>query len=274
MATPLSRLLEPSELEALLGREDLVIVDLCKPELYARSHVPGALHLKGTRLMSNAPPALGKHPNFSEDESLLGRLGINPSKHVVIYDDEGGGWAGRLAWILDLVGLHQWSYLNGGIVAWIKERHKTESEANLPKSCDPMIGCDFANLSATVNADQIISQLGCTDFAVWDARRREEYTGEIMRANRGGHIPGATNLEWIELIDQNNNLRIKQNAQNILDDFGLTKDKIIATHCQLHQRSSFTYMVARILGYEKITGYGGSWAEWGNLDHTPIEYGF
>ena len=107
MATPLSRLLEPSELEALLGREDLVIVDLCKPELYARSHVPGALHLKGTRLMSNAPPALGQHPSFSEVESLLGCLGINPSKHMVIYDDEGGGWAGRLAWILDLVGLHQ-----------------------------------------------------------------------------------------------------------------------------------------------------------------------
>ena len=274
MATPLPRLLEPKELETELGREDLVIVDLCKPDLYARSHVPGALHLKGTQLMSNTPPALGIHPSFAEIESLLSYIGINPSKHVVIYDDEGGGWAGRLAWILDLVGLHQWSYLNGGIVSWIKEGHITQKETNLPNRSDPQIGSDFANLSATIGADQIINQLGCPHFAIWDARRLEEYTGEITRANRGGHIPGAINLEWIELIDQKNNLRIKQNAQNILDDFGLTKDKIIATHCQLHQRSSFTYMVARILGYEKITGYGGSWAEWGNLDHTPIEYGF
>ena len=54
---------------------------------------------------------------------------------------------------------------------------------------------------------------------------------------------------------------------------GLTKDKRIATHCQQHHRSGFTYMVARILGYDKIAGYGGSWAEWGNLDHTPVEYG-
>jgi len=274
MATPLPRLLEPKELETELGREDLVIVDLCKPDLYARSHVPGALHLKGTQLMSNTPPALGIHPSFAEIESLLSYIGINPSKHVVIYDDEGGGWAGRLAWILDLVGLHQWSYLNGGIVSWIKEGHITQKETNLPNRSDPQIGSDFANLSATIGADQIINQLGCPNFAIWDARRLEEYTGEITRANRGGHIPGAINLEWIELIDQKNNLRIKQNAQNILDDCGLTKDKIIATHCQLHQRSSFTYMVARILGYEKITGYGGSWAEWGNLDHTPIEYGF
>jgi thiosulfate/3-mercaptopyruvate sulfurtransferase len=58
-----------------------------------------------------------------------------------------------------------------------------------------------------------------------------------------------------------------------LDGAGLTKDKRIATHCQQHHRSGFTYMVARILGYDKIAGYGGSWAEWGNLDHTPIEYG-
>jgi len=54
---------------------------------------------------------------------------------------------------------------------------------------------------------------------------------------------------------------------------GLSKDKQIATHCQSHHRSSFTYMVAKILGYKHIRGYDGSWSEWGNLEHTPIELG-
>jgi thiosulfate/3-mercaptopyruvate sulfurtransferase len=95
----------------------------------------------------------------------------------------------------------------------------------------------------------------------------------MVRAARSGHIPGAINLEWTELIDSDNNLRIRKNAQAILNNLGLSKDKTIATHCQLHHRSAFTYMVARILGYEKIAGYDGSWAEWGNLDNTPIEFG-
>ena len=74
-------------------------------------------------------------------------------------------------------------------------------------------------------------------------------------------------------MDQSRNLRLRTDAQQLLDSMGLTIDRRIATHCQSHHRSSFTYMVARILGYKHISGYDGSWAEWGNLDETPIALG-
>jgi len=273
MIGPIPRLIEPQELESLLGDERLIIIDLCNVSLYAIKHVPGAVHLSSNALMSTTPPAMGKCPSFSEIKSLISHLGINAAKQVVVYDDEGGGWAGRFTWIMDLVGLHNWSYLNGGAVAWIKEGFPTESSPNDPNSVKADIGDDFAHPEASITAAEILSSLDSSDFAIWDARNSAEYSGDIVNATRGGHIPGAINLEWTDLMDPQANLRIHKDAQNVLDSLGLTKDKRIATHCQQHHRSGFTYMVARILGYNNIAGYGGSWAEWGNLDHTPVEYG-
>jgi thiosulfate/3-mercaptopyruvate sulfurtransferase len=273
MICTIPRLMEPQELESLLDDERLIIIDLSSLSLYSLQHVPGAVHLPYRALMSNNPPAMGKCPSFSEVESLINYLGIDNTKHVIVYDDEGGGWAGRFTWIMDLVGIHNWSYLNGGIVAWIKEGFPTESSPNLPNAGKTCLGDDFAYPAASISVDEIIASLGANDFAIWDARNPAEYSGEIVSAARGGHIPGAINLEWSALMNTQANLRIHNEAQAILDSVGLTKDKRIATHCQQHHRSGFTYMVARILGYDKIAGYGGSWAEWGNLDHTPVEYG-
>jgi len=273
MTSPLSKLIEPDALALVLDNDDLVIIDLCHPALYQQHHVPGAVHLAGQKIMSEQTPAAGKCPAFDDLKILLTSLGITRKKRIVIYDDEGGGWAGRFAWILDLMGVDNWCYLNGGIIPWIKEGFPTESGNNPPKSIDSDIGSDFSNLSRKISADQIITKLGEKNFAIWDARSPAEYTGEMVRANRGGHIPGAINLEWTNLMDQHNHLRIRSNAQDILDRVGLTIDKTIATHCQLHHRSGFTYMVARILGYKNIAGYDGSWAEWGNMEDTPIKLG-
>lgn len=268
----MNHLIEPEVLKDELGAPDLIIVDLCNPSLYQQQHVPGAVHLSGQHLIAGTPPVFGACPEISSLSAVVAYLGIDDSKKVVLYDDEGGGWAGRMAWSMDLLGLHNWQYLNGGIVSWIKEGFTTESLANQPKSIE--VDAIIEPCAKTrILADEIISSLDNPDFAIWDARSHGEYTGDIVRSSRGGHIPKAINLEWTELMDRDNNLRIRKDAQQILDNLGLSKDKQIATHCQSHHRSSFTYMVARILGYNNIRGYDGSWAEWGNLEHTPIELG-
>jgi thiosulfate/3-mercaptopyruvate sulfurtransferase len=271
--TPIPRLLEPQNLESLLHDERLVVVDLSNHALYQQKHVPGAVHLLGNALVVGTGQTPGKNPGVGALQTVAQHLGIDKSKHVVLYDDEGGGWAGRLAWSLDLLGLTSWSYLNGGIVSWIKEGYVTEAGMNQPKSVDQDLVSDFSNPQALISMQQITASLGMAEFAIWDARSPDEYSGAVARAERGGHIPGAINLEWTELIDQRRNLRIRGNSQQMLDDLGLGQDKQIATHCQSHHRSGFTYMVARVLGYKNIAGYDGSWAEWGNSEDTPIDMG-
>lgn len=275
MVANIPRLLEPALFETLLGSEqnndNLIIVDLCSDALYRQKHVPGAVHLQPGALMAGTAPYPGKLPSMEQLQNIIRYLGINAHSQVVIYDDEGGGWAGRFAWTLDLLGYNNWSYLNGGIVAWIKEGFVTESEANQPLASDTEVS--IANPKVLISADQIISQLSNSDFAVWDARSPGEYSGNMVRSARGGHIPGAINIEWTALMNPQCNLRIREDAQAILDNAGLGKNKSVATHCQSHHRSGFTYMVARILEYKNISAYDGSWAEWGSLDHTPVERG-
>jgi thiosulfate/3-mercaptopyruvate sulfurtransferase len=266
-----AHLLEPSELKAILDRDNLLIIDLCNPALYQQKHVPGAVHLSGSLLMAGTAPTPGKLPPLEQLSKIISYLGITDKTHVVVYDDEGGGWAGRMAWTLDLLGYSNWSYLNGGIVSWIKEGFPTQSEANQPTSLS--IEVSIANPDRRSDVESITSTLDDANFAVWDARSPGEFCGDMVRSARGGHIPGAINIEWTYLMDRQRNLRLREDAQDILDAAGLTQDKVITTHCQSHHRSAFTYMAARILGYKNISAYDGSWSEWGNLDSTPVELG-
>ncbi len=268
----MNHLIEPQQLKDQLDSPDLVIVDLGNPSLYQQQHLRGAVHLSGQHLISGVAPVPGACPEISTLCAVMAYLGIDNSKKVVLYDDEGGGWAGRMAWSMDLLGLNNWQYLNGGIVPWIKDGFPDESTVNQPNSIEVNSVVEPCSMTRIL-ADEIINSLENSDFAIWDARSPGEYSGDIIRSSRGGHIPGAINLEWTQLMDRDNNLRIRKDAQQILDNLGLSKDKHIATHCQSHHRSSFTYMVGKILGYKNIRGYDGSWGEWGNLEHTPIELG-
>ena len=277
MSVDIPLLLEPEALESLLGNDNLIVVDLCHQALYRQKHIPGAVHLQPGLLMAGTAPYPGKLPLMQQLQAIIHQLGIGDASHVVIYDDEGGGWAGRFAWTLDLLGYPNWSYLNGGIVAWINEGFATHGVGNdTSRSVSPPLPAqvEIVNPSVLISADQIISQLGNPAFAVWDARSPGEYSGDIVRSAKGGHIPGAINIEWTALMDDQRNLRIRADAEDILSTAGLTRDKQITTHCQSHHRSGFTYMVARILGYKQISAYDGSWAEWGNLEHTPVERGY
>jgi thiosulfate/3-mercaptopyruvate sulfurtransferase len=263
-------LLEPAELEPLLGRPDLLILDLSSADNYARGHVPGAIHLPAAALQCGIKPAAGKLPSAESLSLVFSRLGLAPDKLVIAYDDEGGGWAGRLIWTLDVLGHTRYAYLDGGRHSWANEGHPLETTANAGKRSDFVASIDPAPIATL---DEILAGLGDPQRAIWDARSAGEYRGEKVAAARGGHIPGAVNLDWLELMDPQRNLRLRDrdSLRRRLAELGLTPDKQIATHCHSHHRSGLTYLAMKILGYPRIKGYDGSWAEWGNRADTPIE---
>ena len=266
MSLPL--LLEADELFAHLQDKQLLIVDLCNEAAYQSSHIPGAVHVKGAELILGEKPAPGLLPPLAKLQALFSRLGLTPDTHVVCYDDEGGAWSGRFIWTLDVIGHTRYSYLNGGILSWRAAR-LPEDAVITPRQATPIE--IKLHHDAIATTEDILRELNDDKLRIWDARSAEEYRGEKVLSQKGGHIPGAIHCEWTSLLDQNKHLRIRTDAANFLNKLGITADKNIVTHCQTHRRSGLTYLVAKILGYPNVRAYPGSWSEWGNRTDTPVE---
>ncbi len=265
-------LLEPEQLANLLPLDNILIIDQSKAETFAEGHIPGAVHLDFKRLQRPGTPVPGLLPEVADLEAVFSELGLTPDTHVICSDDEGGGWAGRLIWVLDCIGHTKYSYINGGIVAWRQAGLPQETGTVTPQASDYKITA--INPDATFTKAQVLDNLGKPDFAIWDARSAAEYTGEKVISARGGHIPGAVNYEWTRGMDKDRGLRINDldAFRTLLSDLGIDETKRIATHCQTHHRSGYTYLVGKILGFD-IRGYAGSWSEWGNDENTPVVTG-
>ena len=262
-------IVEPEELEAALPDENLLLITVCQPRVYLAHHVPGSLLIQPGELVSGIEPATGKLPSAERLSELFSRAGLAPERHVVAIDDEGGGWAGRLIWTLDVLGHSRYSFLNGGVIAWAGaglplESGLREGEA---RPFEAVIG-----RSPIADRQQVLDQLDDPGSIVWDARSAEEYAGVRVTARRNGHIPGAVNLDWLELMDRHRDLRLRplEELRARLAELGIVPGRKIITHCQTHHRSGLTWFTGKALGLD-IRAYDGSWSEWGNADDTPVE---
>ncbi len=262
------RLIEPTDLSLPLDDSDL-LVQVTSPHVYAQAHIEGAVLIEPSQLCRGIPPAVGKLPSLNAIEQTLASIGYRPDRRVIAYDDEGGGWAGKLLWMLDVIGHEHWAYLNGGLHAWVglgqplSQGHyqAASGRLNLALTVNPQ---PIAEIADVLHAIEDPYQL------IWDVRSAAEYAGLRSGSARAGHIPGAVNLDWEMLKDPSQDLRLRDTLQEDLAHLGIDTTRTVITHCQTHHRSGLAYLVGRLLGID-IRAYHGSWAEWGNDPNLPIE---
>lgn len=267
-------LLAPEELAQILQNAEqtssIRIVDLSSEANFMAGHIPGAHHLSFQELMAGTPPAPGKLPDKSRLTHLFNSLGLQKDTHFIVVDDEGGGWAGRFIWTLDVIGHTHYSYVDGGMIAWKAAELPLEKGPAQAKINSGTIHEVEIHRDPIADIDHIMQNINTQAITIWDARSPAEYQGMKALAAKAGHIPGAINAEWTSLMDQHNDYRIRRDAKEYLAKLGIDGSRPIVTHCQSHHRSAFTYLVGKILGLP-IKGYDGSWAEWGNHPDTPVE---
>jgi thiosulfate/3-mercaptopyruvate sulfurtransferase len=104
-----------------------------------------------------------------------------------------------------------------------------------------------------------------------DARSPKEFRGEDVRAKRGGHIPGAVNIEWTQHLADEKTFKPADELLALYEKVGVTKDKTVVAYCQTMHRGALNYFTLRFLGYPDVRGYDRSWSEWGNDVSLPVE---
>lgn len=270
MPSRLPLLIEADQLAPHLDDPHLLLVDLGAPERYVDGHLAGAINLSYAALVRGIPPALGLLPDLAQLSAVCSAIGLTPERPVVAYDAEGGGRASRLLWTLDVLGHPAGSLLNGGLPAWQAAGQPLTSR---PVAATPSrYQAEIAHPQALADKDYILARLQQPDLALLDTRSPAEYHGQDQRAARGGHIPGAVNLNWTETMDPTRDLRLKPDAElrTRLTALGVTPDKEVIVYCQTHHRSAHTYLVLKHLGYPRVRGYAGAWSEWGNDPALPV----
>ncbi|MFN3479918.1 MAG: sulfurtransferase, partial [Thermodesulfovibrionales bacterium] len=258
----------------------VVIVDVqSKHDLYSKGHIPGAVKVaRHVDLEDATRYPTNKYPQKEQFLNLVSRLGIDNDSIIVAYDDKYGLFASRFLVIMELYG-HDTSklkLLDGGIKAWQAKGYQVTAEATLvSKKAEYKTSGPNENMLiswSSVLKDSVLGQ--DTTVVLHDARPVDEFSGNKIRAIRGGHIPGAINVTGVSAANNKDEQTYKSPAEikKAFEDAGITPDKTVYTYCHSGDRAAHAYVVLKhILGYKNVKIYDGSWNEWATLTALPAE---
>jgi thiosulfate/3-mercaptopyruvate sulfurtransferase len=202
-------------------------------------------------------------------EHLIQAKGVNNDSTVVAYDEIAGMRSARVFWFLEFFGHDDVHVLNGGFNAWVAADLPTTQDATIPRAGNFKMKPQPERL-ATV--EEVQNELGNRAAVIVDTRSDAEYTGQLVRAKRGGAIPGAVHLEWTNNLDPKGFFKSAEQLAEMYAERKITPDKEVIPHCQGAYRSAHTYLALRLIGYPNVKNYLGSWGEWGNRLDLPIEH--
>ena len=244
---------------------------------YEQGHVPGALGWNwDTQLCDTLQRDIMPRADF---ERLMGKSGISNDTAVILYGDNNNWFAAWALWQLKIYGHDDVRLMNGGRNKWLEEgRDLVTDVPSVPPATYMAKDADLSirGFLAEVQRAQVEGKTGLVDV-----RSPDEFTGRILAppglpetCQRGGHIPGAKNIPWGQVCNEDGTFKSAEELQALYGDHGITGERPTIAYCRIGERSSHTWFVLKyLLGYGDVKNYDGSWTEWGNLVRATVERG-
>ncbi len=243
---------------------------------YDQGHIAGAVGWNWqTQLQDNVRRDLIEAHALEE---LLGKSGISNDTTVLLYGDNNNWFAAYALWQLKYHGHRDVRLINGGRKKWLEEKRPLTTDA--PKVAPAAYHASAADESIRARKDEVFAFVERKKKGqLVDVRSVDEFTGKIIAppgmtetAQRGGHIPGAANIPWVQAANEDGTFKSADALAQLYQGKGVNGADEVIAYCRIGERSAHTWFVLKyLLGYNDVKNYDGSWTEWGNLVGAPIE---
>ena len=262
--------------EEIANRSDIVVCDVRwyldrtpGRQKYNEGHIPGSIFVDLDEHLATLPSkSEGRHPMpaAASFAASLGSLGISHEDPVVAYDDSGGMSAGRLVWMLRVLG-HDAALLNGGLQAWTGD---LDTFPYVREAVDHPIRewptRMFVDADAAAQAGDDPSQV------LIDSRNPDRFSGENEPVDpRAGHIPGAINLPFAQNLAPDGFFESPEQLRQRFENAGCIGESATVMYCGSGVSACHNLLAFEQAGLGKARLYAGSWSQWSNSEDRPVE---
>jgi len=262
-------------------KRNAIIWDARSAAAYRQGHIPGAVNVDdvGQVLRDENTEDYIATPRI---EKILGDAGVDPSREVVVYGAKANPYVYFALVTLQYFNAADAKVYHGGIDDWRSGGHPLETEA---ARRTPVALKLKPNPELLVETAEVVKRLNDPNLQILDVRTPKEYSGEEIRAIRGGHIPGAIAVHYMEnwvdpdaqakidrkLVNHKDglNLKPKEELRKLYAKLDPKKETIV--YCQSGIRASESATLLKELGFKKVRVYDSSWLGYGNTLEAPAE---
>ncbi len=222
-------------------------------------------------LTTDLPHMLPSPDDFAR---AVGAMGIGDGMRVIVYDTHGVFSAPRVWWTFRAMGFSDVAVLDGGLPKWKAEGHPTESgplPARPPRRFSARLMrdwvCDWEAVRQNIETGRCL---------ILDTRSAERFRGEVPEPREGirsGHMPGARNLPYGDLLQEDGTFKSPEALRQLFQDRGIDLSRPIITTCGSGITASILALALALVGHRQTAVYDGSWTEWGGRHDLPIVTG-
>lgn len=274
-------IVETAFVEDAMTDGSALVWDVRSQKDYLKGHIPGAVNVgSATKVLRESRTQ--DYVPVDEIARILGAAGISDSREIIVYGSKASPAAYFGYITLRYLGVTDVTVYHGGIDDWKDADKPVETN---PVKLPPATFMATPDPSQLATTAEVIRKLGDDSVQIIDARTTQEFSGEDIRALRGGHIPGAVNIpfqaNWVDpdtprklarkKVDNKDGMNLKPRDELEAMYAQLDKDKETIVYCQSGGRASETAVILQDLGFKNVRIYDSSWIVYGNTFQAPVE---
>ncbi len=271
------------EIQAARPADDLVILDASAhlpgaqrdaAAEFTAGHIPGARFLDLPSLKDETSPVPSALPRRDQFDARMRSLGVEISSRIVLYDNSALRSAARAYFIFRMFGLDNVAILDGGLQKWLSENRPIHSG---PADASPSVFAAPQEDQTRVRSKaQVLANLDSRAEQIVDARDGARFCGttrDIVHDLPGGHIPGALNLHYADLLADDGTFLPQAEIERALLQAQVDLSAPVTATCGSGMTASVLLFAMELIGKHDTALYDGSWSEWGRDPDTPKQTG-